>query len=60
MQINHLQKKSCKQFLVKNEIGAISENFSFDLFFNFDIFNVFLVKALSIISANQIEICIYI
>ena len=52
MQRNHLYKKGYKQFLVKNEIGAIGIFFVFDIFFNFNFFHVFLVKVLNIHSSK--------
>ena len=52
VQINHLWKKDYKQFLIKNEIGAV-RIFKFLTPFIVDFFHVFLVKVLNIISIDQ-------
>ena len=52
-------KKGTKHFLVKNKIGASRTKMIFGFIFNFNIFHVFLVKVLNIISINQIEICTF-
>ena len=53
MQRNHLQKNDYKQFLVKNNNKAITKKIIVNLFVNFKIFHVFLVKVLNITSSDQ-------
>ena len=53
MQIIFSYKKDNKQFLVKNESGAVIKKIIIDHFFNFQFLIIFLAKVLNIISADQ-------
>ena len=55
MQNVDLRNKSYKQFLVKNESGAVRKNFFFYSFFQLNFFSVFFFKFLNIVCPDQIQ-----
>ena len=56
MQNVDLRNKSYKQFLVKNENGAVRKKIVFDFFFHLNFFSVFFFKFLNIVCPDQIQV----